>query len=170
MLDSTWKYSKNTGVFVSSKSIFQMNCLAHVLVGSFKAGVPTVVTEDGDLNTEKHSSECNNELHGQTNHKKLLLLFPMPRSSSIWQNWDWLLLSSQGLNNSSIYFGLFWKTKRPKTTYMVEGLWLNRTQGTGNLQTFPIPRRPLFLHVLSFECTKKLCINFLNQFSVYFHI
>ena len=32
------------------------------------------------------------------------------------------------------------------------------------------PRRPLFLHVLSFECPSKLCINFLNQFSVYFHI
>ena len=32
------------------------------------------------------------------------------------------------------------------------------------------PRRPIFLHTFSFECTKKLCINFLNQFSVYFHI
>ena len=32
------------------------------------------------------------------------------------------------------------------------------------------PRRPLFLHALSIECTSKLCINFLNQFSVYFHI
>ena len=31
-------------------------------------------------------------------------------------------------------------------------------------------RRPLFLHALSFECTSKLCITFLNQFSVYFHI
>ena len=36
--------------------------------------------------------------------------------------------------------------------------------------TCSIPRRPLFLHMLSFECTTKLCINFLNQFSVYFHI
>ena len=32
------------------------------------------------------------------------------------------------------------------------------------------PRRPLFVHVLSFECTSKLCITFLNQFLVYFHI
>ena len=32
------------------------------------------------------------------------------------------------------------------------------------------PRRPLFLHVVSFECTTKLCINFINQFSAYFHI
>ena len=32
------------------------------------------------------------------------------------------------------------------------------------------PRRPLFIHTLSFECTSKLCINFLNQFSFYFHI
>ena len=32
------------------------------------------------------------------------------------------------------------------------------------------PRRPLFLHVLSFECTSKLCITFLNQFLVYFHV
>ena len=36
--------------------------------------------------------------------------------------------------------------------------------------TCSIPRRPLFLHMLSFECTTKLCINFLNQCSVYFHI
>ena len=27
-----------------------------------------------------------------------------------------------------------------------------------------------FQHALSFECTTKLCINFLNQFSVYFYI
>ena len=37
-------------------------------------------------------------------------------------------------------------------------------------ETRSIPRRPLFLHALSFECTTKLCINFLNQFLVYFHI
>ena len=36
--------------------------------------------------------------------------------------------------------------------------------------TCSIPRRLLFLHALSFECTTKLGINFLNQFSVYFHI
>ena len=32
------------------------------------------------------------------------------------------------------------------------------------------PRRPLFLHALSFECTSKLCGTFLNQFSDYFYI
>ena len=32
------------------------------------------------------------------------------------------------------------------------------------------PRRPLFLHALSFDCTSKPCVTFLNQFSVYFHI
>ena len=32
------------------------------------------------------------------------------------------------------------------------------------------PRGTFFLHALSFECTSKLCITFLNQFSVYFHI
>ena len=32
------------------------------------------------------------------------------------------------------------------------------------------PRRPFFLHALSFECTSKLCIDFLNKLSVYFHI
>ena len=36
--------------------------------------------------------------------------------------------------------------------------------------TWSSPRRPLFLHALSFDCTSKLCINFINQFSVYFHI
>ena len=39
-----------------------------------------------------------------------------------------------------------------------------------SLQTCSSPRRPLFLHRLSFECTSKLYITFLNQFSVYFHI
>ena len=38
------------------------------------------------------------------------------------------------------------------------------------LKTCSSPRRPLFLHELSFECTSKLCITFLNQFSVYFRI
>ena len=32
------------------------------------------------------------------------------------------------------------------------------------------PRHPLFLHTLSFECTSKPCITFINQFLVYFHI
>ena len=40
------------------------------------------------------------------------------------------------------------------------------------LKTTPMtcssPRRPLFLHTLSFECTSKLCVTFLNQFSVFF--
>ena len=42
--------------------------------------------------------------------------------------------------------------------------------GSSYSMTFSSPRRPLFLHALSFECTSKLCINFLNRFSVYFHI
>ena len=37
-------------------------------------------------------------------------------------------------------------------------------------ETCSSPRRTFFLHALSFECTSKLCIPFLNQFSVYFHI
>ena len=32
------------------------------------------------------------------------------------------------------------------------------------------PRRPLFLHALSFECTSNLCGTLLNQFLVFFHI
>ena len=39
-----------------------------------------------------------------------------------------------------------------------------------DLWTCSSPRRTFFLHALSFECTSKLCITFLNQFSVYFHI
>ena len=38
------------------------------------------------------------------------------------------------------------------------------------LLTCSSPRQTFFLHALSFECTSKLCITFLNQFSVYFHI
>ena len=38
------------------------------------------------------------------------------------------------------------------------------------LSTCSSPRRPLFLHALSFQCTSKLCGTFLNQFSDYFHI
>ena len=37
-------------------------------------------------------------------------------------------------------------------------------------RTCSSPRRTFFLHALSFECTSKLCITFLNQFSAYFHI
>ena len=38
------------------------------------------------------------------------------------------------------------------------------------LMTCSSPRQTFFLHVLSFQCTSKLCDAFLNQFSVYFHI
>ena len=38
------------------------------------------------------------------------------------------------------------------------------------LMTCSSPRRTFFLHALSFECTSKTCITFLNQFSVYFLI
>ena len=37
-------------------------------------------------------------------------------------------------------------------------------------KTCSSPRRTIFIHVLTFECTSKLCITLLNQFSVYFHI
>ena len=43
-------------------------------------------------------------------------------------------------------------------------------QDTLTVYTWSSPRHPLFLHTLSFDCTSKLCINFINQFSVYFHI
>ena len=39
---------------------------------------------------------------------------------------------------------------------------------TGYVMTCVSLRRPLFLHALSFECTSKLCITFLGQFSVFF--
>ena len=42
--------------------------------------------------------------------------------------------------------------------------------GMEALMNWSSPRRPLFLHALSFECISKLCIDFLNQFLVYFHI
>ena len=32
------------------------------------------------------------------------------------------------------------------------------------------PRQTIFLHALSFQCTSKLCVTFINQFLVYFHI
>ena len=51
------------------------------------------------------------------------------------------------------YDGKFWS---------LDQIWLHFTCSS--------PRRPLFLHGLLFECTSKLCINFLNQFEVYFHI
>ena len=38
------------------------------------------------------------------------------------------------------------------------------------MATCSSPRLPLFLHALSFECTSKFCINFINQFSVYLRI
>ena len=38
------------------------------------------------------------------------------------------------------------------------------------LKTCSSPIQTFLLHALSFECTSKLCITFLNQFLVYFHI
>ena len=35
---------------------------------------------------------------------------------------------------------------------------------SNSIMTCSSPRRPLFLHAFSFECTSNLCINFLNQF------
>ena len=40
----------------------------------------------------------------------------------------------------------------------------------GFLNTWSSPRFPLFLHTLSFEFTSKMFIDFISQFSVYFHI
>ena len=49
--------------------------------------------------------------------------------------------------------------------YGLEGLANNDVP-----KTCSIPRRTFFLHALSFESTSKLCITFLNKFSVYFDI
>ena len=62
-----------------------------------------------------------------------------------------------------------------KPLYAVSNDTTNRfSLGSPNLLIYHmnwyIPRHPIFLHALSFECTTNLCINFLNQFSVYFHI
>ena len=55
------------------------------------------------------------------------------------------------------------------TRIITEALYSD-TKEQRHIKTCSGPRRPLFLHALSFECTSKLCITFLNQFSVYFHI
>ena len=60
-----------------------------------------------------------------------------------------------------------------KSTSETKKQYLNHCTSTPywkSSRTCSSPRHPLFLHALSFECTSKLCINVLNQFSVYFHI
>ena len=49
---------------------------------------------------------------------------------------------------------------------------LHNTHGFSNdlVKTSSSPRRTFFIHALLFECTSKLCITFLNQLSVCFHI
>ena len=54
--------------------------------------------------------------------------------------------------------------------FVFEELFVNKCQDIYDIMNWSSPRRPLFLHALSFQCTTKLCINFLNQFSFCFHI
>ena len=58
----------------------------------------------------------------------------------------------------------------PFTPFIGNHPYSGRHFGSRTPWTCSRPRRPLFLHALSFECTSKLCINFLNQFSFFFHI
>ena len=61
------------------------------------------------------------------------------------------------------------KNSSTKATKGVKCLHLFKNSLRYFLLTCSSPRLQLFLHALSFECTSKLCINFLNQFLVYFH-
>ena len=69
------------------------------------------------------------------------------------------------MSSISLGGGVFNK-KTSVNVKMVTTINVNETTS----MTWSGPRRPLFLHALSFECTSKMCINFLNKFSVYFHI
>ena len=57
------------------------------------------------------------------------------------------------------------KAKKLDKVYIIEG-----TKFDDRLGDLVQPKTSIFLHALSFECTTKLCINFLNQFLVCFHI
>ena len=54
--------------------------------------------------------------------------------------------------------------------FQIGSAQVNTGIGYDMIMTCSSPRRLLFLHALSFECSSKLCITFLNQFTVYFHI
>ena len=43
-------------------------------------------------------------------------------------------------------------------------------EAVNNVKDLVQPKTSTFLHALSFECNSKLCIHFLSQFFVYFHI
>ena len=62
-----------------------MNFLAPVIVVACKYDVLTV-TAYGDLNTKKNTSENETIHYMDKNHKKVMLLLPLTRSSSIFQN------------------------------------------------------------------------------------
>ena len=52
----------------------------------------------------------------------------------------------------------------------VEVPWRTLLTIARSLTTCSGSRRTFFLHALSFQCTSKLCLTFLNLFLVYFHI
>ena len=76
---------------------------------------------------------------------------------------------SQASLNNCLSYEEFWG-EIPYISMIPFKFWVpvyfhNWTNKSGKvLMTCSSPRRPLFLHSLSFECTSKLCINFLNQF------
>ena len=81
---------------------------------------------------------------------------------SFWPAWRRLNYQK----NSSVSIYLSSQNNCNHSLYPVE---YSRPRSFG-YKTWSSLRRPIFLHALSFECTSKPCINFLNQFSVYFHI
>ena len=92
--------------------------------------------------------------------------------SICWWLWRWSLVRYHNFLlewrwSMFIWWESLWPRDNMKSSYRwmairIHEIWLHWTCSS--------PRRTFFLHALSFECTSKLCITFLNQFLVYFHI
>ena len=99
--------------------------------------------------------------------KPLILASLQVNNQSIRQVSDLLSISEQYMaqDSSSLWYSINFRSlyipesNKPLIFYQFQ-----------SNMTCSSPRRQFFLHTFSFECTSKLCINFLNQFPVYFHI
>ena len=102
-------------------------------------------------------------------HKNIVLYGAHLLQLNIFWRYDEVMSDIDASNWSSNIFQ-FIHVKFKRTFILVKKMGSIIPYWIWGIMTCSRPRRPLFLHTLSFECTTNLCINFLNQFSVYFHI
>ena len=151
--------------------------------GHYSSNTPIGLWEADESPTKKYIIICNDQ-------KTIFSLF-------LFRGWvferlpEWKIpLKTQGLKSSyirnltyrgliRIYFTVYifmTSPRQPLIVYIKRYLWdessylLFWSETQYSVLDLFQTKTSTFLHALSFECTSNLCINFLNQFSVYFQI